>query len=225
MTGLATRDEQSVDMLTRAFSQVFAVPKPRPFGGWTAVHHGVSDNAEGVQWNAAVDRERGVTTLGVNLEGMKYGDRNWPIANFVEREQARPGLLDLIATLHDAEHSELWFSRDAWQGAGARPPIAEGVIGKVAPISLAELTTEKWKEILTEAYGCLDPNRSHRGRALQWVTLPKAGRREMTVSPHLQLKRVIWRTPPTSFAVALEAMQREGQHLLEIYRFVATRSM
>lgn len=155
---------------------------------------------------------------------MKYGDRNWPIATFIERERARPGLLDLIAGLSDAGRTEMWFSRDAWQGAGVRPPIKEGSIGKVAPVLLSELTPAKWKEMLDEAYDCLDPSRSPRGRAQQWVTLVRAGRREMPVSPHLQFKRVIWHAAPRSIAAALEAMRSELPNLAEIYRFVAIKA-
>ena len=53
----------------------------RPFGTPRGRYQGVSDNAEGVQWNAGVDREQGSSWLGVNLEGMAYDD--WPIARLI----------------------------------------------------------------------------------------------------------------------------------------------
>ena len=38
---------------------------------------GVSDNNTGVQWNSTIDLELNHLRLGVNLEGMKYGDLNY----------------------------------------------------------------------------------------------------------------------------------------------------
>ncbi len=46
------------------------------------------------------------------------------------------------------------------------------------------------RRLLADAYDCLNPLNGHRGRARQVVT-PSGGRREMTVSPHLQVKAVV----------------------------------
>jgi hypothetical protein len=133
-------------------------------------------------------------------------------------------LVGVVASLSDAEHAELWWSRDAWQGAGARPPIAEQNIGPEPPVALNKLTAELWRAMLGEAYNCLNPARGHRGRALQWVTLPGAGRKQKEVSPHLQVKRIMWRAAPRSVDEAVAAMNSARQRLDAIYKFVAKTS-
>ena len=85
------------------------------------------------QWNAGVDRERGVVTVGVNLEGMEY--RDWPIARFIEAEQVSPRLPAFARTYEDAASAELWFSRDAWQFA-SRLDILEQHFGPEPPLML-----------------------------------------------------------------------------------------
>ena len=217
----AIRDHGAVALLVEAFARVFAMPSPRPFGGAIGRHQGVSDDAQGVQWNAGVDRERSVATIGVNLEGKEYD--NWPIARFIERELQHVGLPSMVRTLADADRAELWWSRDAWQFT-ARPPIREENIGPDPPVPLDRLTADLWRTMLNEAYDCLDPARKHRGRAKQWVTFENGSRKINGVSPHLQIKRIIWRQAPTSVDAAVKALTNGRDALNAVYNFVRDRT-
>ncbi len=156
----------------------------RKFGKAGARHEGLSDGVEGVQWNAGIDRERQIVTVGVNLEGTKPGD--WPIARFLERELTKPRLPAILQSLPRAERVEVWLDRDAWQQS--RVPIKEWHIGPEPPFSISRLTDKTWKDMVTEALACLDASRGYRGRGRQLVTLPHAGRQVKDVSPHLQVK-------------------------------------
>jgi hypothetical protein len=172
----------------RAFDRVFQPTRPsRMFGSPRGRYQGFSDDHDGVQWNAGVDRERGVVTVGVNLEGMEY--QGWPIAHFIETERAAPRLPAFARSYEHAAGAEVWFSRDAWQFA-SRFDILEQHFGPEPPLKLADLSEDLWRTMLAAAYDCLNPANGHRGRARQVVTL-SSGRREMTVSPHLQVKMVV----------------------------------
>ena len=212
-------DKIGLEQLRMEFSKQFSVPEPRSYGRVGAHHEGFSDDADGVQWNAGLDRKRNKWTLGVNLEGMKYGKRNWPVARFIEAERTDPALLWLIEHLSHPDAVELWLEREAWQAA-ARPSIRENAIGPEPPVPLSELDAETWLKILNEAYECLDPLRGHRGRARQIVTLSHAGSREKEVAPHLQFKTVMPGFSSRSMQVALRAAR---ETLLPIYTFVRLR--
>lgn len=157
---------------------------PRKFGKVGARHEGFSDGVEGVQWNAGIDRERQIVTVGVNLEGTKPGD--WPIARCLERELTAPRLPAMLQSLPGTERVEVWLERDAWQQS--RVPIKEWYIGPEPPFSISRLTDKTWKEMVTQALACLDASRGYRGRGRQLVTLPRAGEQIKDVSPHLQVK-------------------------------------
>lgn len=209
--------DQGLDLLVTAFSAVFGVTG-RPFGTAHGPDQGVSDNAQGVQWNAGVDRRRGAYWLGVNLEGMAYDD--WPIARLIERELHRPTFLDLCGHLPQPSVITMSWFRDAWQ-ASARLPITELHIGPT-PMTLDRISPDIWRAILLEAYGCLNPDKNHRGRARQTVTL-KSGVVERWVTPHLHLAVDMRRTPPRSQDEA-EALMRQGRGLLlPVYEFVKDR--
>jgi hypothetical protein len=202
-----------------AFRSVFG-DVVRPYGTEQSRWQGVSDGARGVQWNAGVDREEGTVSLGVNLEGMEYDA--WPVARLIERELARPTLLDVASQCPVTNDILLEWSRDAWQ-ATARLPISEREIG-ATPVHLSALNPDAWRTMLGEAYNCLDPNRNHRGRAKQWVTLPTKGRVEKTVSPHLHLRRVMCRRTPPSQTDAQRMMVDHREALTPIYRWMAHQS-
>ncbi len=212
-------DKVGLDQLRMEFSKQFSVPEPRPYGREGSHHEGYSDDTQGVQWNAGLDRKRNKWTLGVNLEGMKYGKHNWPIARFIEAERLDPALPWLIEHLSHPDAVELWFEREAWQ-VSARPSIRENAIGPEPPVSLSRLGTETWLKMLNEAYECLDPLRGHRGRAKQIVTLSQAGLREKDVAPHLQFKTVM----PGSSSRSMQVVLRTAREtLLPIYTFVRLR--
>ena len=220
MAGLRSSGSRdaSLRMVVAAFNAVFRV-SGRPFGLPHGRYEGVSDNAQGVQWNAGLDRERGTAWLGVNLEGMAYD--GWPIARLIERELDHPTLPDLCSKLHDAAMVMTSWNRDAWQAA-ARLPIAEIQLGDT-PTTLDKLDPDKWRTILLDAYGCLDPDKHHRGRAKQTVTL-RSGKVEKWVSPRLHFSWVLWRSVPQSQDEA-EALVRRGREALEpVYQFVRGRS-
>lgn len=139
----------------------------------------------------------------------------------VERELDRPRFLDVCGRLPEPSAITMNWSRDAWQAA-ARLSIAEKQIGQT-PITLNRLTADIWRTILLEAYGCLDPDKHHRGRAKQSVTL-RSGNVEKWVSPHLHLGYVVWRTPPRSQDEA-EWLVRQGREALDpIYEVVRKQS-
>lgn len=202
------------DAVVGAFATVFGIAG-RPFGTPHGRSQGVSDNAEGVQWNAGVDREQGSSWLGVNLEGMAYD--NWPIARLIEHELTRPRFPELCRGLPERASLVMSWTRDAWQAA-ARLPITEIQIGKT-PITLDRLTEARWCEILREAYDCLDSSRGHRGRALQTVTL-KAGPAKKYVSPHLHIQRVLWSGRDPAADDAAETLRRALTIMQPVYDFV-----
>jgi hypothetical protein len=205
------------DSVVAAFTAVFKVAA-RAFGTVGGRYQGVSDNAEGVQWNAGVERHESTAWLGVNLEGMAYED--WPVASFIERELDRPRFPDLCGTLPDSTSLIMTWTRDAWQAA-ARLPIVEIQLG-ATPITLDRLTAETWRGILQEAYACLDASRGHRGRALQTVTL-KGGPAERYVSPHLHVHRVLWRGRAPLADEAITRMTETRTFLQPVYDFVGSR--
>jgi hypothetical protein len=215
----SVESKASLEQLRTEFSNQFSVSAPRAYGRAGVRHEGFSDDADGVQWNTGLDRHRGKWTLGVNLEGMKYGKLDWPIARLIEVEMREPALPWLIENLSYAGAVELWFEREAWQAA-ARPSIRENAIGPEPPLLLSELDTETWLAILKEAYDCLDPQRGHRGRAKQIVTLSQAGSREKDVAPHLQFKTVMPDFSSRNMQVCLSAAR---QTLLPIYTFARLR--
>ena len=168
--------------LERAFRSEFGV-EPRPFGSPALAISGVSDGAQGVQWNLGFDRDTSSRILGVNLEGMKYG--SWPIASFIFNELRTPRLLSLSGLDSDEFPVTVSFRRDYWQ-ASARPPILERALG-ATPCRLRDLTEPAWRTTLCDALGCLDHERSRAGRAKQTVTFVDGRRITGDVSPHLQV--------------------------------------
>ena len=177
--------------LLDGFTEVLKV-KGRPFGQLNKPAFGVSDGREGVQWNLKIYPNVGTARVGVNLEGMEY--RDWPIASLIRSELGDPALLQLVPQLRDPQNITLRFARDAWQ-ATSRPDIVEQLLGG-REFQLSELTEEIWHTILSEAIGCLNEERSYRGRGRQAVTLlrkagPVAESRMMPVTPHLTIWRPI----------------------------------
>src|SRR6186713_953698 len=111
---MGQNDSAMLRELGEAFSTLCQVLPVRPYGTATRPRQGFSDGRDGVQWNAGIDRNRDVLTLGANLEGMEY--EGWPIARLIERELVTPRLLD-VAKAPTLRECELWFTRDAWQAA------------------------------------------------------------------------------------------------------------
>jgi hypothetical protein len=195
------REQESgvLQELAQAFSTLFAVPSPRPYGTAKRPRQGFSDGYAGVQWNTGIDRDRDVLTLGSNLEGMAYD--GWPIARLIERELAEARLVDLARTPELGE-CELWFTRDAWQAA-ARLPIREQYLTPDVPQLLRTLDDRLWLSILRRARECLDPRRNYRGRRREEVTLLASGTTTVKdVSPHLQIKCVLG-VPTTASGAAM----------------------
>ena len=182
---------------------------------------GISDGNNGVQWNSTIDLELNHLRLGVNLEGMKYGDYNWPIANFIENELKESKLLSISPP--ESKDIIIGITRDAWQ-ANVRPLIKEKIIGG-KKIPLNSLTNELWEKMLTEAYACLDENKNHRTRAKQKVNLVGKGEKLMEVSPHLNIYKVMYDNyTPRNFNEALNLIQECYKSLLDIYEVVVYQS-
>ncbi len=169
-----------------------------------------------MQWNAGVDRQRGVVTVGVNLEGMKYDD--WPIATFLLKERARPGLPEVLRRSPEIRRLEVWLERDCWQAA-ARLPISESFIGPEAPLAADRLSDPWWADMVSRALECLDQERHHRGRARQEVTLVRSGKAVKDVSPHLQVKYVL-----SQVAATEEALERGRTTLVAVYDYISQRA-
>lgn len=181
---------------------------------------GFSDAAEGVQWNIAVDTESGEVLLGVNLEGMKY--TNWPITTFIESELEQNLLPSLIRNSTDAEKIHIGIYRDAWQ-VQHRPPIDEQFI-RGSDITLKDLTEDIWKEMLNEAYDCLNADKGRRGRAFQVVTPTNKTEKTMQVSPHLTITTRAWGLPPSNENDAISKLEGAFKRLQPVYEFVTKQS-
>jgi hypothetical protein len=177
---------------------------------------GVSDGIEGAQWNISVNDENGEAKLGVNLEGMKY--KNWPISTFLKEELDNPHLLSLTNST-GANKIYIKLERDAWQGR-RRPSIKEKNI-KGSGTLLSELTDTIWSEMLNEAYGCLNAEKNHRGRAKQRVTLISSEEiKMMEVAPHLGFNTIAWSSIPNSEEDAKSKLQDAFGRLRPLYEFV-----
>lgn len=174
---------------------------------------GMSDGNKGVQWNIGIDLDSGRTTVGVNLEGMKYSD--WPIGKFIKREIRDLSLFALFKQLN-REDIFIRFSRDAWQ-VRSRPPIEENIIGG-REYSTKDLARLQWEKMLDEALGCLEPSKNHRGRARQKVTLKHGETRIMEVSPHFRVYTLIPSIILDSERDALQAFSVAKDTLLPIYK-------
>lgn len=188
---------------------------PRPFGTASGRYQGFSDDARGVQWNTGIDRQRGVVTVGVNLEGMKYD--NWPIATFLLQERVRPDLPGVLRQSAGADRLEVWLERDCWQAA-ARLPISESFIGPEPPLAVSRLSDPYWADMIARALECLDASRAHRGRGRQEVTLLRSGKVEKDVSPHLQVKYVL-----PSASVSIVALETAALALEPVYAYIRAR--
>ena len=176
---------------------------------------GISDGSKGVQWNAEYDRSRQVALLGVNLEGKKYGNLNWPVARLIERELDRPLLLEYRDRDHVAspELVRVNWRRDAWQ-RHYRVQIERANIPPT-PICLHRLNEDDWAEALRGARDCLDPERGHRGRCRTKVTLRSSGHRvERGVTPHLYLGMSL---PVPS----LHEMRRARSNLVALHKWAS----
>ena len=170
--------------LLQVFSSLLNI-KGKPFGR-VRTGFGMSDGAEGVQWNISVSPGAEMVRLGVNLEGMKYKD--WPIASFILSEISKPEVEMLKNKVDKPDEVYISFFRDAWQYSTRRVIEEKYLGGSIVP--LAEINPEKWRKILDEALCCLDKERQFRGRAKQTVTLLNKTQtisRVMEVSPHLQI--------------------------------------
>lgn len=183
------------------------------FGSPSQGDIGMSDGNKGIQWNIGIEFETGRTTVGVNLEGMKYQD--WPIGKFIKRESRDQSLFAVFKQL-DRDDLLIRFSRDAWQ-VQARPTIEENIIGG-REYSTRELALLQWEIMLDEALGCLDASKNHKGRARQQVTLKNGTSRIMEVSPHFRVYTIIPSNALDSESEALHAFSEAKMALLPIYR-------
>jgi hypothetical protein len=202
------------DDIRIAFSKVFG-SRWRPFGSQALHVGGFSDGKEGVQWSVAYDPRDGRQWVGVNLEGMQYGD--WPIARFIETELKEPDLPGLAKKHRNLAGVVAFWRRDYWQ-ATSRPEIEEQDIAPT-PIPLGELTGEQWRAALLEARNCLDSRRKRRGRATQTVTLKSGEQVTGEVSPHLTFRY----TAPRQ--MEWEALFREARACLQpLHEWTVRRS-
>lgn len=173
--------------LLQAFAYLLNI-KGRPFGQLNQPSFGMSDGRDGVQWNLSISTDTGLICLGVNLEGIKYG--NWPISKLILSEINNPTIEKVKAKLDIPNEIFIRFSRDAWQ-VTARPAIVEKLLGG-KECSFSECAPDQWSRTLNEALACLNKEMNYCGRAKQEVTLekkPKKGEqvRIMEVSPHLTI--------------------------------------
>lgn len=173
--------------LLQAFAAHLGI-KGRPFGQLNKPVFGLSDGAEGVQWNIAIFTDTGLIRTGVNLEGQQYVD--WPIREFILSELENPRIDKVVAELDQPDSVFVRFVRDAWQ-VQSRPNIVEQYLVDGEP-SIEKIDGALWNSMLTKALGCLSEEKGYRGRSKQTVTLasePKRGprSRSMWVSPHLTI--------------------------------------
>ena len=201
------------DRLREAFIDVFGQPC-RPFGNQSTSIGGVSNGAEGVQWNASYDPRDQRQWVSVNLEGMEY--EGWPVSRLIRRELASLKLLAVTGTTSGTLPIEVRWARDYWQ-VRARPAILEADIPPT-PMLVAELTESNWRPALEGAQECLDPLRNRKGRAIQRVTLVASGRQvKGPVTPHLTL--TLYAVRPQPWSELLE----EAKNRLQSYYDWATK--
>ncbi|MSP28281.1 MAG: hypothetical protein EXR80_07695 [Methylococcales bacterium] len=216
MKGFSRIDSEYTALL-QLFTSLLNVKEGRPFGQLNQPWFGMSDGNEGVQWNIAVSTDTKIIRLGVNLEGKAYKD--WPISTFILSEMKNPKIREIGAKLKNPEDVYIRFSRDAWQCA-ARPAIVEKYLGG-REFSFAEIDSDKWELMLSDALNCLNKKANYRGRVKQKVTLeniPKNGEqvRVMEVTPHL----TIW-SPINLDGDREENINRKITELKSVYDWVA----
>lgn len=213
------RADKEYAVLLQSFASSLNV-KGRPFGQLNKASFGMSDGNDGVQWNISVSTDTGVICLGVNLEGMKYG--NWPISRFILSEINNPKIEEVSKKLHNTDNITIRLSRDAWQ-VTSRPLIVEKYIGG-REYTFSENSMDQWSNTLKEALGCLNKETNYCGRAKQTVTLeniPKNGKqiRVMEVSPHL----TVWSQLYPNGKI-LENIKRKFTELQPVYDWVKRAS-
>jgi hypothetical protein len=219
--------------LREAFAQVFPNSTPVWFGDARHTEGGVSDGNPGVQWNAGIEflsSDKQETYLGVNLEGIEYGERR-PIAHFIKSERDHPRIFEVIRNVQRPQDVEVRLMRDAWQGRARPRYFTERFILK-AP--LASLTEEKknWREIwrvaLYKAQECLDVD----GKPVQMQitfydprTCEVAPRPQCyKITPHLGFRTVLWQKMPTTRQARVDAMKSARDRMMPLYEFVKARS-
>ena len=214
--------------LRELFTKMF--PNRKEFRNHCGQRVGCHDDARGVQWSYYIDgpelRAKRVY-LDVNLEGIKYGDRDWPITTFINRERNNPTLHNLLGTLPSVDGIDLIWMRDNWVTRRYREPVDDFLADTPTPLSL--VTQEVWPKGLSEARNCLSPDKNGRGRGTRIVPRPSGGRSE--TSPHLQFRLLL---PLPSESRGLNSRERdeavrlmfcEGfKKLQPLYDFVAERS-
>ena len=210
--------------LIQAFSQLTGTPVTSEvlFGSRSLRVAGICDGAQGVQRNAWVEWE-GETQMAyaaVNLEGKVYD--GWPVARFIERELQDARLLQTPTLLSSHTPVEVLWYRDAWQAA-SRPLIKEKLIGG-SPRLLHTLTADAWRQMLDEAYSCLDAATGHRGRSQQTVTTPLGEARQYPVSPHFQLRQAFWPRQPLTSDGWCAALDEVLASLLPLHGLVAQQA-
>lgn len=217
---MADEFQQLID----AFSKITgtAVTRDVVFGSRTLRVEGICDGSEGVQRNAWVEWEgdKQMAYAGVNLEGKVYD--GWPVARFIERELQNARLLEERSQVSAQKHIELFWYRDAWQGP-SRPPIREKLIGG-SPRLLHTLSAVEWKDMLGEAYACLDAAKGHRGRSHQALTTPSGESRQYPVSPHFQLRQPFWPRDPRTVNGWCAALDEVFASLRPLHAFVTQQA-
>lgn len=210
------REDQESANLMLTFAGMLNV-QAEPFGQLNRPYFGVSDSNEGVQWNLRIYRESGAAALGVNLEGLAYG--NWPIATFLLNEFKEPAMRQLLHSCSNPDAVDVSLTRDAWLPSGSRLSIVEAQIGGGIH-RLSRLTEDQWSAMVSEGLACLNESKGYRGRTKQNVTHTSDGRvTEKWVSPHLTI-----RTEVTPSGSTIERLQGCFDILKPVYDWVVHRS-
>ena len=193
------------------FRILFRAMEGKEFGGGSKQYVGLSDKPPGlVQWSAWYDHKHGRGMLAVNLEGMKHEGDDWPIGRLIQRELQEPRFPAVFAAFGPQTDVEVVWDRDAW--LIYRVPIRENEILRV-PVQRVD--GERWRTAIVDAAACLRDGL--RGRALQSVTLPHKGRRELAVSPHLQFRTPLWENMPAGHAARAAVMQAKRDLLSPLH--------
>jgi len=157
--------------LRKVFRNVFKC-EGRPFGQ-KGRSHGISDGADGVQWNTWTDPKDLKCTFSVNLEGVKC-ESNWPLARLLLQEQKKVELFQYISQL-DVESKRKTIINlilEAWQ-VQARPAIDEAD-ALLTPIPICELTPKIWNKALENGLQCYIITDKLIKKAYREVTLSKS---------------------------------------------------
>src|SRR5207248_4857733 len=119
-----TELQKRVELIRGVFPEVFGYSWENFTSNPLGVS-GLSDGAQGVQWNAWIEHKTLDAFVGVNLEGKEYD--GWPVARVITRELIEPRIFAARDAMSSTENTQVYVGREVWQ-AGNRIRVPENII-------------------------------------------------------------------------------------------------